>query len=490
MMKNRPMIKISVVIPAYNEELLIRDSLESINNQDLTGEHEIIVVDNDSKDNTANIARDMGAKVVQCACKGVSNARQAGAEAASGEIIVQADADTIYPEWWLSRIDKQFKRHPNAQAIAGTFIYKMPPGWAWFEYFLRTFFNILSSFFFGRPFIISGANFAFKKSALISIGGYNQNSYSSDQFNISTRLSKVGKVIYDSKSWCKTSNRSVAKPLSQIIKDFFGHLGYFAKHQIEVSRQRENRRLSITAYFKLIGPAFLIGILCYGYFVPASPVFGKVYYRSLTEDKVIALTFDDGPNEPYTSQILDILAKNNIQATFFLIGTNVSLYPDTARRIVSEGSIIGNHSDTHNANHALYFDTFKDIQDAQLTIYEVTGVEPHLYRPPHGKKSPWELEQIENRGYVEVLWSITTNDQSGRPATFLAKEIARKAQPGGVILLHDGFGTLHNVYNSDKQVTVEMLPLIIKELKEEGYTFLTIPELFNIRAYNQGQVNK
>jgi peptidoglycan-N-acetylglucosamine deacetylase len=484
------MIKISVVIPVYNEELLIGDSLESIKNQDFPGEYEIIVVDNGSIDNTVKIARKMGVKVIECTSKGVTNARQAGAVAASGEIVVQADADTIYPEWWLSRIDKQFRRHLKAQAVAGTFIYRTPPSWAWFEYFLRTFFNILSSVFLGRPFIISGANFAFKKSAFISIGGYNQNSYSSDQFNISTRLSKVGKIVYDRKSWCKTSNRSVSKPFGQIVKDFFGHLGYFAKHQIEVSRRRENRRLSITAYFKLILPAFLIGILCYGYFVPASPVFGKVYYRSLTEDKVIALTFDDGPNEPYTSQILDILAENKIQATFFLIGTNAALYPDTARRIVSEGNIIGNHSDTHNANHALYFDTFKDIQDAQLTFYEVTGVEPHLYRPPHGKKSPWELEQIENRGYVEVLWSITTNDQSGRPAAFLAHEIARKARPGGVILLHDGFGTLHNVYNSDKQVTVEMLRLIIKELKEEGYTFLTIPELFNIRAYNQVQVNK
>jgi peptidoglycan/xylan/chitin deacetylase (PgdA/CDA1 family) len=489
------MIRFSVVIPAYNEELLIRESLESIKNQDFSGEYEVIVVDNGSKDNTAKIARDMGIKVVDCERKGVSNARQAGAEAASGEIIVQADADTIYPKWWLSRIDTQFNRHSKAQAVAGTFIYKTPPWWAWIEYFLRTFSNILSSVFFGRPFIISGANFAFKKNALLSIGGYDQNSYSSDQFNISTRLNKVGKVVYDRKSWCKTSNRSVAKPLGQIIRDFLGHLGHFTKHQIEISRQsirikREGRRLPIAGYLKFVVPLFLIGILCYGYFVPASPVFGKVYYRSLTEDKVIALTFDDGPNEPYTSQILDILAENNIQATFFVIGTNVALYPDIARRIESEGNIIGNHTNTHNANHALYFDTYKDIQAAQLTIYEVTGVEPHLYRPPHGKKSPWELEEIENRGYVEVLWSITTNDQSGRPAAYLAHEIVRKARSGGVILLHDGFGTLHNVRQSDKQVTVNMLPLIINELKNEGYTFLTIPELFNIRAYNQVQVNK
>jgi peptidoglycan-N-acetylglucosamine deacetylase len=485
------MIKISVVIPAFNEEKMIRESLESIKNQDFNGEYEIIVVDNNSTDNTARVARDLGVKIVNCLRKGVSYARQAGAEAAEGEIVVQADADTIYPKWWLGRIQKQFNKHPKAIGVAGTFIYKSPPWWGRLEYFLRAFFNLLTAFLFGRPYIISGANFAFRKFALIKIGGYDQNSYSSDQFNISTRLSKVGKIIYDRRSWCATSDRSVAKPLKTIIRDLFRHLGYFARHIFQVKRAafrlriRTSRPLSPGAYLKIALPVFLIGILCYGYFVPASPVFGKVYYRSLTDDKVIALTFDDGPNEPYTSEILDILDENDAHATFFTIGNNVEMYPEVARRIIEDGNVIGNHSNSHNANHALYFNAYQDIQAAQSSIHRVTGIEPHLYRPPHGKKSPWELEEIKNRGYIEVLWNITTNDQSGRSAQFLAAEIVRKAKPGGVILLHDGYGTLHNAGKSNKQVTVDMLPLIIKPLKEQGYTFLTIPELFNVPAYAQ-----
>lgn len=485
------MLKISVVIPAFNEEKLIRESLESIKNQDFSGNYEIIVVDNNSKDRTTQVARDMGVKVVDCLKKGVSYARQAGADAAESDIIVQADADTIYPRWWLSRIHKQFTKHPGAIAVAGTFIYKSPPWWGRFEYFLRSFSNLISAFLFGRPYIISGANFAFRKSGLVAIGGYDQNSYSSDQFNISTRLSKVGKIIYDRRSWCKTSDRSVAKPVKTIVSDLFGHLGRFARHIFQVKRvefQAKIRRLNpvpASTYLKIVAPVFIIGILCYGYFVPASPVFGKVYYRSLTEDKVIALTFDDGPNEPYTTKILDILAENQVNATFFVIGNNVKLYPDVARRITEEGNIIGNHSNTHNANHALYFNAYKDIQAAQASIYDITGINPHLYRPPHGKKSPWELEEIKKRGYIEVLWNITTNELSGRPAEFLASQIVRKAKPGGIILLHDGYGILHNIGRSNKQITVDMLPLIIKPLKEQGYTFLTIPELLNVSAYEQ-----
>jgi peptidoglycan-N-acetylglucosamine deacetylase len=480
---------ISVVIPAYNEEKLIGETLESLKKQDFKGEYEIIVVDNGSWDKTAQVALSMGVKVVSCPQKGVAYARQQGAEAARGEIIVQADADTLYPTWWLTRIDSQFKRHPKAVAVAGTFIYKNPPWWAGIEYFLRVFFGMLSALFCGRPLVISGANFAFYKKALFQIGGYEYNAYSSDQINIATRLSGVGKVIYDGRLYCATSNRSVAKPVLSIFVAFMRHLSYFTRYVIlsigPFFRRRRNKLspLSTGTYLKIAIPALLIGVLCYGYFVPASPVFGKVYYRSITSSKVIALTFDDGPNEPYTSQILDVLKKYDVPATFFLIGYNVKLYPDVARRILAEGSIIGDHSYYHNANHALTFNAYKDILMAQQTIYDATGIKTHLYRPPHGKKSPWELETIKHDGFVEVLWNISTNELSGRSTQFLADQIVKKANPGGIILLHDGYGISHGTARADKSDTVEMLPLIIEHLQDKGYTFVTIPELLHLPAY-------
>ena len=243
--------------------------------------------------------------------------------------------------------------------------------------------------------------------------------------------------------------------------------------------------ISTGTYIKIAVLVFIISFFCYGYYVPASPVFGKVYYKSVTSDKLIALTFDDGPNEPYTSQILDILEKDHVSATFFLIGYNVQLFPDVAQRIYDDGDIVGNHSYSHNANHALTFDAYKDIELAELTIYSKTGVKPHLYRGPHGKKSPWELEAIKKMGLVDVFWSISTNELSQKSPEFMADQIIKRAKPGGIILLHDGYGTEHNTLSSDKSDTVIELPLIIQKLEADGYTFVTIPELFNVPAYDQ-----
>ncbi len=486
---------ISVVIPALNEEKLIGECLESLKHQDFSGDYEIIVVDNGSRDNTSQIARKMGARVIDCPRKGVAYARQAGAEAAGGEIIVQADADTIYPHWWLTRIQKQFKAHPKAIAVAGTFIYRKPPWWALFEYFTRVFWNILATIFLRRPYIISGANFAFYKKALFEIGGYRQHAYSPDQFDISTRLSKKGKIIYDRKSWGATSERSVAKPTIVIIYEFIRHLAFFSRNAFralfslirrkQALKKRPVKPLTLIKFGIPILLILLASIVCYGYFVPASPVFGRVYSKIRTSDLIIALTFDDGPNEPYTSRILDILKEYDVKATFFLVGYNVGLYPDTTKRILAEGNVIGNHTYSHDANHALNFFAYRDIQKAQQTIFEVTGVNPHLYRPPHGKKSPWELESIKNRGFIAIQWSITTNELSGTSATELARQIVQKSHPGGIILLHDGYGTSHNTDRSDKQKTVDALPEIIRQLQAKGYVFVTIPELLNVPAYDK-----
>jgi peptidoglycan-N-acetylglucosamine deacetylase len=482
---------ISVVIPAHNEAKIIRKCLESLQKQDYTGKYEIIVVDNNSRDDTARIARETGARVVPCARQGVTHARQAGAESAHGQIIVQADADTLYPAWWLSRIQKQFDRHPEAAAVAGTFVYQDPPWWAVFEMFLRAFVNLLFTLVIGRPIAPSGANFAFSQKSFREIGGYDPLAYSADQYNIVTRLSKTGKIIYDTRSWGATSARSVAKPTIVIICDLFGHLFKFARHLLtrpfKWARGQSLKIKSVSPgiYVKFIVPAFIIGILVYGYVVPAAPVFGRVYSGLPTSDKVIALTFDDGPNEPYTSQILDVLAHYNVKATFFLIGKNVELYPDIALRILADGHIIGNHSFSHNANHALSFSYYKDIDKAEQAIADATGVETALYRPPHGRKSPWELKNVTRMGYKEILWDISTNELSKHDPEFLADQIIKKSRPGGIIDLHDGYGALHNTSRADKSKVVEMLPLIIERLEAEGYSFVTIPQLLNIPAYIQ-----
>jgi len=480
---------ISVVIPALNEETFLSDCLESLRNQDYKGEYEIIVADNGSTDNTANIARDSGAKVVPCSEKKcVSYARQVGADAASGDMIVQADADTVYPRDWLIKIAVHFSSHPETVAISGRFIYRDPPSWAKFEYFLRDCVNRLTAALFGRPLLVSGATLAFRRRAFLNVDGYKNISYSPDQYDISSRLSKMGKVSYDRNLYALTSSRSVRKPLFLCMMEALVHIGrwgtYMCKFYMNSLQEFATKTTARRVAARLSPLAMLIILIVYGYFIPTSPVFGKVYYKGIYTEKVVALTFDDGPNEPYTSEILDILDSHKVKATFFVIGKNVELYPETTKRMIAEGHVLGNHSYSHNANHALTEYGAKDLAVAQEAIFNTVGVRPHLYRPPHGKKSPWELEEVRKQGLIEVAWSVSTGELNATSPMSVAEKIVRETHPGEIILLHDGYGTSHNCSESDKSLTVEALPLIIEKLQAEGYGFVTVPELLDVPAYN------
>jgi len=490
------MVEISIVVPALNEKAVISRCLESLKTQDYKSEYEIIVVDDGSTDGTGQIAREAGAKVIFCERRGVVYARQAGAEAALGTIIVQADADTIYPSNWLSRIAQYFAAHPKSVAFAGTYIYIDPPFWANIDYFLRFLMNILSVIFIFKPGHISGANFAFRRDAFLKTGGYSSASLSPDQWGIAHRLSKFGKVGYDRSLYVKTSARRIDKPLYRIFLDLGHNISLILFHffrflLIYPNGKPRKRRVFKTLWVGLtLCLAVIIAIVSYGYFVPTSQVFGKVYDAENTTDKVVALTFDDGPNEPYTSEILDVLNQYNIKATFFLIGKNVELYPETAKRIVAAGNVVGNHTYYHNANHAITDEGTNDIAKAEEVIYKITGLKPHLYRPPHGKKSPWELKTLQDDGLVEVTWTDTANDQHniayfGKPSPLrYAEEIVRGIKPGVIILMHDGFGTQHDSTRSDKSLTVQALPIVISELQKQGYSFVTVPDLLYLNAYN------
>lgn len=480
---------ISIVIPAYNEEKFFPDCLGSLRNQDYTGEYEIIVADNGSTDDTAKIARSFNARVISCPeKKDVCYARQRGAAAARGEIIIQADADTVYPSHWLSRIAEQFSS-PEVVAVAGRFIYRDPPSWAKLEYYFRNYLNRLTNAIFGRPVFVSGATLAFRREVFLRVNGYEGLTYAPDQYGISGRLAKMGKIVYDKELCILTSSRSVNKTFLFVAMEAFANFarwlafmcgccpGLFRGAVVKPRLRRYGARLlpvlTLFAFF-----------VVYGYFIPSSPVFGKVYSKVKTQQEVIALTFDDGPNEPYTPQILDILARYDVKATFFVIGKNVELYPETAKRIVAEGHVIGNHSYSHQANHALIDYSSRDLLLAQFAIFGVVGLMPCLYRPPHGRKSPWELQNAKKEGLTVVMWSVSIGELNNKSAVSLAGKIVSKAKPGGIILLHDGYGTAHNTPQSDKTLTVKVLPQIIEQLQSKGYRFVTILELLNVPAYN------
>jgi peptidoglycan/xylan/chitin deacetylase (PgdA/CDA1 family) len=485
-------MKISIIVPARNEEKYLGACLRSLKDQTYQGDYEIVVVDNCSTDGTAAIARGLGIRVVKAEKeKNVHYARQVGTDATDGDIIVQADGDTLYPRRWLEKIAAKFAAHPEAVALSGRFLYRENFLWAFVEIPIRNVLNKISAALFNRPFLVCGATFAFRREAFNKVGGYKDIPYSADQHGITTKFRELGKVLYDSNIYVLTSTRSVRDGWFILLGALVGNLARLMLDFVLnlISTKPKAPVMSITkrlAFGLSAMLAFFIGFCCYGYFSPISPVFGTVYYQGNTSDKVVALTFDDGPNGQYSTQILDILDKYNIDATFFCIGENVKLYPDIAKRILADGSVLGNHSNTHDANHALSTYGERDLEAAEKTIYNVTGVLPHLYRPPHGKKTPWELDCCKKNQLIEITWSVEVNDQIGLDAVDnFVKKIASRTHAGSIILLHDGYGTEHNNQHADKSLTVKALPMLIEQLLAQGYHFVTVPVLLDVPAYNE-----
>ena len=485
---------VSIVIPVYNEEKYLGRCLQSLKEQDYEGNYEIIVVDNGSSDGSARSAHSFGVRVISCPQRGTVYAREAGFRASLGEIIVQADADTIYPPDWLTRIAKHFSSHPKAVAIAGEVLYEASPAWARPLQSFRRFLNILLSRFLGKPAFCLACNFAFRREALLKAGGYNAKlAFIGDEQDLLARLSMTGKIIYDRHLLAITSSRRFCGRFWRysFVDMFYGTIleqvwlqltGRSLTHSRACPRQEYSGKPSLRPRWawSIAMAAITVGILGYGYFFPTADVFGKTYAGVASSQKVIALTFDDGPNEPYTSQILDILDSYGVRATFFVVGENVEYYPEVAMRIVAEGHVLGNHSYTHKALSEFDIPDYSEVDLAQAAIYKVTGVKPHLFRPPYGRKTPWELEYVKKKGLVTVTWSDSANDPHKPPSDVIAERVLQHTRPGAIILLHDGNGTKHG---ADRSRTEAALPQIIESLKAQGYTFVTVPELLQVSPY-------
>ncbi|PHM09717.1 polysaccharide deacetylase family protein [Nostoc sp. 'Peltigera malacea cyanobiont' DB3992] len=195
------------------------------------------------------------------------------------------------------------------------------------------------------------------------------------------------------------------------------------------------------------------------------------------QQKVIALTFDDGPWPESTGQVLDILKKNQIKGTFFLIGQNVKNYPGLVKREIAEGHVIGNHTWHHwyqflNPQAAAY-----EIDHTADLIYQVTGIKTNLFRPPGGIMHNGVASYARNSKYAIIRWSSDSLDYSRPAVPKLINNVFRRAKPGGIVLMHDGGG--------NRSKTVQALPEIIANFRKQGYRFVTIPELLEMQDKDQ-----
>lgn len=194
------------------------------------------------------------------------------------------------------------------------------------------------------------------------------------------------------------------------------------------------------------------------------------------DQKVVALTFDDGPDEVYTPQVLDILKKYDVKATFFLVGENIERNADIVAREVEEGHEIGNHTYTHiNVDKNGYNEIYNEIIKTQDLIKKITGEEPKLFRPPYRAISKNMCDIIKNKNMNIVLWSnLDPRDWSNPGVYYIVNTIDTKVENGNIILLHD-----YNRVRSSKSQTVQALDSIIPKLKEKGYKFVTVSQLIN-----------
>ncbi len=230
--------------------------------------------------------------------------------------------------------------------------------------------------------------------------------------------------------------------------------------------------LPVFAYFILLIVYSLI--LFWGCYYVGSNFFIKIVCKAETDKKEIAISFDDGPAENYTKDILAILKAEEVKATFFCIGKRIAGNEAVLKQIDTDGHIIGNHSYSHH----FWFDMYPakkmldDLQQMDLEMESVTGLKPKLFRPPYGVTNPNLAKAIKKGGYISVGWSVRSMDTVVKDGKKLLDKINDGIKPGAVFLFHD-----------TSKTTLDILPDFIQEVKNRGYHIIPLDKLLALQPY-------
>ena len=218
------------------------------------------------------------------------------------------------------------------------------------------------------------------------------------------------------------------------------------------------------------------GVAVYGAFHRNNNVFGSVVAslpRRSRDEKVVSITFDDGPNPDATPRILDALAAHNVRATFFFLGRHVERWPELVARTAREGHQIGNHGYYHRKLHLKSPAYVRDdLERGKCAIEAAGGGTPQLFRAPHGFRSPWVTYIARQLGERTVGWSLGVWDSDRPGVDAIVDRSLAGIKPGSILLLHDGDG--YDIAG-DRMQTALAVPKIIAALKLRGYSFSTIP---------------
>jgi peptidoglycan/xylan/chitin deacetylase (PgdA/CDA1 family) len=227
----------------------------------------------------------------------------------------------------------------------------------------------------------------------------------------------------------------------------------------------------------IISAASAAAAIAAGYqsMAPTGQWYGKTFIGLPPGSRQIALTYDDGPNDPHTLRLLEVLARHGAPATFFLIGRYVQQRPDIAREIIQAGHAVGNHTFMHPL---LTFKSETEINQqlsqCRAALQDAIGQYSNLFRPPFGGRRPAVLRVARELGLQPVMWNVTGYDWNAPPAAAIERKIAKQIRGGDVILLHDGG---HKQMGADRSQTVIATDHLLTRYKSEGYEFVTVPQM-------------
>ena len=226
---------------------------------------------------------------------------------------------------------------------------------------------------------------------------------------------------------------------------------------------------------------FIVGYCAYHIFMwPRSKFFGFYPYGIKTDKKIIALSFDDGPTPPDTKNLMEILAKNDVKATFFLVGKNLEKYPQLAKELFAAGHTLGNHAYNHRLQRYLVTPDLKEeVDKTQNIIFNLIGKKPTLFRSPWLIRHPGLFKMAKQNGLTLIggifgtqkeVWEVSAQE--------IYTDALKQIAPGRILIFHDGI-----IKTGSRQGTIRAVDMLIPELKKQGYEFTTVDKLLNIPAY-------
>jgi peptidoglycan/xylan/chitin deacetylase (PgdA/CDA1 family) len=235
----------------------------------------------------------------------------------------------------------------------------------------------------------------------------------------------------------------------------------------------------VLSYVAVAATGAALVLAGYHSMAPTSQLYGSTFIGEARPSRRLALTFDDGPSDPSTLRLLEVLERHRIRATFFMIGRHIARHPSIACAVAAAGHEIGNHTETHPL---LTVHTARrvrrEIETCEQRLQETVGPLSRLFRPPYGGRRPGVLRQVRAQGLQTVMWNVAGKDWKTQSPQLIESTLCGAIRGGDVILLHDG---APGGSGRERLGTVEAVDRIIPRLQDQGYRFLTVGQMLATR---------